>query len=374
MPSPTPGVAEGESSRVTAVILLLAATLALAWANGANDVSKGVAALVGAGVATPAVAWLFGVGATFAGGVAALVWGDALNSLFSGGFLEGVSELSIRAAFAALAGAAGFVLLATWRRWPVSTTHALIGGIIGAAGVEFGAGRIDFGAVAGSFMIPLLASPFLAIGLCWVLLRLNRLLEARLPQWSPGCCDYEAYEKDPFLCTPDEKRPSPLVRRFWLALHWVSGGAVGFARGLNDVPKIAALMIPALAALPAFTPDGQGPATAIALTAFAMTGGALMAGRRLLPVLAKQVASITPSTGLFANFGTAALVLGATPLGLPVSTTHVSGGSLIGVRVADHAPPRAEDALHAILVAWLVTMPSAAAIAAVTALAVIAAG
>jgi PiT family inorganic phosphate transporter len=71
---------------------------------------------------------------------------------------------------------------------------------------------------------------------------------------------------------------------------------------------------------------------------------------------------------LFANLGTAFLVLGATPLGLPVSTTHVSAGSPIGVRVADHAPPRARDALRTILMAWLVTLPSAAAFAALIAL------
>jgi PiT family inorganic phosphate transporter len=77
---------------------------------------------------------------------------------------------------------------------------------------------------------------------------------------------------------------------------------------------------------------------------------------------------MTPTTGLFANLGTAALVPGATPLGLPVSTTNVAAGSLIGVRVGDHAPPRTGDALRTMLYAWLVTLPSAALIAALSAL------
>ena len=101
------------------------------------------------------------------------------------------------------------------------------------------------------------------------------------------------------------------------------------------------------------------------LTSLAMTGGALMAGRRLLPVLAQEVSAMTPTTGLLANLGTALLVLGATPLGLPVSTTHVAAGSIIGVRVADHAPPRARDALRTILLAWFVTLPATAALSAV---------
>jgi len=351
-----------------AAIILSVSTLALAWANGANDVSKGVAALAGSGVATPRAAWILGIVATLAGGLAAILWGGALGALFGGGFLNGAAGLPVGAALAALIGASGFVLLATWRKWPVSTTHALIGGIIGAAIVHFGVHDIAYRTVGAKFLVPLLASPLLAIGLCWVLLLVNRTLEARMPQWTPGCCDPADYDQDPFVCAPPEQQPSRLVRRIWLGAHWASGGAVSFARGLNDVPKMAALMIPALAALPAVTHTPEGGAIAIALTALAMTGGSIMAGRRLLPVLATEVSTMTPSTGLFANLGTAFLVLGATPLGLPVSTTHVAAGSLIGVRVADDAPPRAHDALRTILMAWLVTLPCAAALSAAIAL------
>lgn len=297
-----------------------------------------------------------------------MVWGGALGTLFGGGFLKGASELPVGAALSALAGAAGFVALSTWKRWPVSTTHALIGGIVGAAVVHFGLNDVAYRTVASKFLLPLLASPLLAIALCWLLLALNRLLEKRLPQWTPGCCDPTEHAKDPFVCASHDKRPSPAVRKSWLALHWLSGAAVSFARGLNDVPKMAALMVPALIAWPAVTPGAAGPALAVMLTTLAMTGGAMMAGRRLLPVLANEVSTMTPSTGLFANLGTAILVLAATPLGLPVSTTHVAAGSLIGVRVADHAPPRAHDALQTILMAWFVTLPTAAILSAALAL------
>ncbi len=350
-----------------AAAILSASTLTLAWANGANDVSKGVAALAGSGVGTPRAAWILGVLATLAGGLAAILWGGALGALFGGGFLKRASELPVGAALAALIGAAGFVLLATWRRWPVSTTHALIGGIVGAAIVHFGIHDVAYRAVAEKFLLPLLASPLLAIGFCWALLLLNRVLESHMPRWTPGCCDPADYKKDPFVCAPTAKQPPLVVRRVWLMLHWISGGAVSFARGLNDVPKMAALMIPAFIASPALAAGVGGPALAIALTSTAMTGGAVMAGRRLLPVLATEVSAMTPSTGLFANLGTAFLVLSATPLGLPVSTTHVAAGSLIGVRVADHAPPRVHDALRTILIAWFVTLPSAAIFSAVIA-------
>jgi len=345
--------------------LLSVVILTLAWANGSNDVSKGVAALAGSGIATPRAAWILGVFATLAGGLGAIPWGGALGALFGGGFLKGADVLPVGAALAALAAAAGFVALSTWRRWPVSTTHALIGGIVGAAIAQFGIRDVAVRAVTAKFLVPLLASPALAIGLCWTLLLLNRYVEARMPQWTPGCCAPEDHKKDPFICAPPEQRPSAMTRRVWLALHWLSGGAVSFARGLNDVPKMAALMIPALAAWPTSAIAAKGPALAIMLTSLAMTGGALMAGRRLLPVLAHEVSAMTPTTGLLANLGTALLVLGATPLGLPVSTTHVAAGSIIGVRVADHAPPRARDALRTILLAWFVTLPATAALSAV---------
>jgi PiT family inorganic phosphate transporter len=242
----------------------------------------------------------------------------------------------------------------------------LIGGIIGAAVVQFGLQHVAFRTVASKFLVPLLLSPILAIGLCWALLLVNKVLESKMPHWTPGCCDKAEFDRNPFACAP--RQPSPLVRRLWLTLHWLTGGAVSFARGLNDVPKMAALMIPAVVAWPAVTASVAGPAFAIVLTALAMTGGAIMAGRRLLPVLATEVSSMNAATGLFANLGTALLVLGATPLGLPVSTTHVAAGSLIGVRVADHAPPRTRDALRTILMAWFVTLPTAAAFAAIVAI------
>jgi len=347
-------------------IALLLATTALGWANGANDVSKGVAALAGSGVTTPRSAWLLGVGGTAAGGCAAIYAGDPLSTLFGGGFLRSASALGVEAAFAALVGAAGFVLAATWMRWPVSTTHALIGGIVGAAVIQFGPEGVAFNAILASFALPLLLSPLMAIGLCWLLIQINRIAEARIPRWTPGCCDETEWKRDPFICGPEEERPPLAVRRVWLALHWISAGAVSFARGLNDTPKIAALMIPAFAFLPVL-PSDSGPRLAVLIIAISMSAGGYMAGRRILPVLAKGVSNMNVSTGLFANMGTAFLVLAATPLGYPVSTTHVTTGSLIGVRVAGHAPARGQDALRVIFLAWLVTLPIAGATAALVA-------
>ncbi len=348
---------------ITAIVLL-AMVLALAWANGANDVAKGVATLSGSGIAGAQRALLWGSFASVLGGLAAIAWGGALVSLFSKGFLAGNPELSWGFSFGAIGGAAGWVLLATWLRLPVSTTHALIGGVAGAALATWGAEAVRLAAVVNKALVPLLASPLIAIGVCSVLLFATRLVERRLPAWSPGCCATADYERDPFVCAAPQDVSTRTVRRIWLGLHWLSSGLVSFARGLNDVPKIAALGLPAVFALPlAESPLITATTAALLLVTLAMGAGSIWGGYRLLPMLASGVSQLDVRTGLAANLGTSMLVLAASPLGLPVSTTHVSTGSLMGVRFAEGRRPKTGDALKVILFGWVVTLPVAAALA-----------
>ena len=96
--------------------------------------------------------------------------------------------------------------------------------------------------------------------------------------------------------------------------------------------------------------------------------GGLWGGYKVLNTLAYRVAAIDPRTGLIANTGTSLLVLAATPLGLPVSTTHISTGALMGVRWVDHSRPREKDALKLILVGWLITVPAAGTVSAAVSL------
>lgn len=344
-------------------IVLLAMVLGLAWANGANDVAKGVATLVGGGVASAQRAILWGGLTSVLGGLAALAWGGALVSLFSKGFLAGNPELSWGFSFGAIGGAAAWVLLATRFCLPVSTTHGLIGGVMGAALATWGPEAVHFAAVGNKALIPLLASPLAAIALCGVLLLATRLVDRHLPSWSPGCCDPGEYGKDPFVCAPETPH-TRRVRRAWVGLHWLSSGLVSFARGLNDVPKIAALALPALIAVPFAQVSAVSlTAGALVLVTMAMGAGSVWGGFRLMPVLSCRVSQLDVRTGLAANLGTSMLVLAASPLGLPVSTTHVATGSLMGVRFGERSRPLAGDALKTILFGWVVTLPVAAAMA-----------
>ncbi len=136
-------------------------------------------------------------------------------------------------------------------------------------------------------------------------------------------------------------------------LHYLSGGAVGFARGLNDTPKIVALMVAARA-----LPTEWG----LALVAVVMAAGGVLNARRVAETMSKKITSMNPGQGFTANLVTSVLVVAATLFSLPVSTTHVSVGSLFGIGVVNRTA-RGKTILN-ILLAWVTTLPIAAALSA----------
>ncbi|MGH8480986.1 MAG: inorganic phosphate transporter, partial [Nevskiaceae bacterium] len=127
-----------------------------------------------------------------------------------------------------------------------------------------------------------------------------------------------------------------------------------FARGVNDTPKIVALVLlaaPVVGGLAAF------PAVAIAMAA-----GGLLGARRVAQTMSKKITAMNPGQGLTANLITSALVLAASPLGLPLSTTHVSCGALFGIGAVTRQARW--KTIAGILAAWLVTLPLAAVLGA----------
>ena len=342
-----------------AVALIGLLILVLAWANGANDVAKGVATLAGSGASSAKRAVIWGTLWTVFGGLTAAIWGGALVSTFSSGFLAPGFQADLGFIGSAMLGASIWLLAATCLGLPVSTTHALLGGVIGAALITAGPQGLRAAAVANKALLPLLVSPLIAIVFCWLLLLVARVIVRKV---GPKTTFADANTSHiPPLANVGEQ--------IWTGLHWLSSAATSFARGLNDVPKIAAFLTLMVALVPIW--DSQsiplGSALPFIAVALAMGLGSLWGGFRVLNVLAHRVAPLDASRGLAANFGTSIIVLTATPFGLPVSTTHVSTGSLMGIRWADRARPSHVDALKMILFGWVVTLPVASALAALSA-------
>jgi PiT family inorganic phosphate transporter len=365
---------------MTLTLALIAfAVLFLAYSNGANDNFKGVATLFGSGTCTYRTALVWATITTLAGSLLALALARGLVDTFKGKGLVPDAMIAQPAFVLAVAlGAALTVLLATLTGLPVSTTHALTGGLVGA-GMLAAAGDVKFSALGTSFVLPLLFSPIAAMVLTVVIYPLFRWVRRRSGVNSVSClCVGAAYEE--VAAQPDGTlmlvktgvavevgTASECVQRYQGrvvgleagrlldGLHYLSGGAVGFARGLNDTPKIVALLLAG---------EAVNPNLGLVLVAVVMAVGGVLNARRVAETMSKKITRMSPGQGFSANLVTSVLVAGASRLGLPVSTTHVSVGSLFGIGLVS-GTARARMILT-ILVAWVTTLPIGAALAAGT--------
>jgi PiT family inorganic phosphate transporter len=305
-----------------APLLILGAAL-VALTNGANANFKGVASLYGSGTTTRRLALWWGTIATLAGSVASAFLAQGLLQSFSGKGLVADDVLRTPAFASSVAiGAAATSFLANRFGFPVSTTHALVGALVGAGLVSDESVRLE--ALGKNFFFPLFFSPFVAVVL--------------------GAVAYRVLGASGL---------APVSRSRSLdAAHFASAGAASFARGLNDTPKIAALLM--------IVPNLSVPMALMAI-GLLIAIGALVDSKHVAETLANKVTAMTPGQGFAANLVTAALVTTASFHGLPVSTTHVSVGSLLGMG-ASTGQAKWRKVIE-ILVAWVTTLPIAAAMA-----------
>jgi PiT family inorganic phosphate transporter len=367
----------GAAAVSVSLVLIAMAILFLAYSNGANDNFKGVATLFGSGTATYRTALAWATATTLAGSLLALVLAHGLVETFKGkGLVPDAVTAQPAFLLAVSLGAALTVLLATWTGLPVSTTHALTGGLVGA-GLLAAAGDVHLAALGKSFVLPLLFSPAVALVLTVLLYPLFRRARRAWGVTSSSCvCVGTAYEE----VAPRADGTLMLVRtgavvtvgqasacveryrgrvlgleagRVLDGLHYLSGGAVGFARGLNDTPKIVALLLAG---------EALSPSLGLVLVALVMAAGGVLNARRVAETMSRKITRLNPGQGFTANLVTALLVAGASRLGLPVSTTHVAVGALFGIGVVN-GTARARTVLG-ILLAWVTTLPLGAVLAA----------
>lgn len=360
-------------------LLLVGATCLLAYSNGANDNFKGVASLFGSGTTDYRTALAWGTFSTFLGSLASVVLAQGLLSAFSG---KGLVPPAIASGelflLSVAAGAGGTVILATILGFPISTTHSLVGAIVGA-GVLGAGGDLDLTVLATTFVVPLVVSPFAAVVLAGVLywgLHRGRLwigvtkdtcvcLGEPVPALEMGGGSLAVVQRSTaparLVVDTEHRCAESYAGRFvgvrWQRLmdmaHFMSAGVVSFARGLNDTPKIAALLL-AVQVL-----DVQGGLIAVGV---AIAVGGLLSARRVALTMAQKITSMNHGQGFAANIATGVLVIWASRLGLPVSTTHVSVGSLFGIGVTTGQADL--TVMRNVVLSWVLTLPCAAALAA----------
>jgi len=355
-------------------IIIVGATLLVAYANGANDNFKGVATLYGSATTDYRRALGWATITTFAGSLTAFFVATQLVSMFQGqGLVPAALSQSQPFLATVILGAALTVLLATKIGIPISTTHSLTGALLGSGAVAVG-GQLGFQTLSAGFFLPLLVSPVIAVALamlCYPLFS-SAIAYAGLTNENCICVGSDLV---PTFVTPDgifftETTPGLRVivdnpvacarqltgtvfgidgQRLLDIGHFLSAGSVSFARGLNDTPKLVALGL-AISAL--------NMAWSVVLVALAMALGGVMHSRKIAETVGKRITPMDSDQGFVANLVTSFLVIVASKWGLPVSTTHVSCGALFGIGMANGQARWLM--IRTISLAWLLTLPTAA--------------
>jgi PiT family inorganic phosphate transporter len=361
------------------IAFLFIATCFLAYSNGANDNFKGVASLFGSRTCSYKTAISWATLTTGAGSIAAIFLAQSLLKKFSGkGLVPDALTAQPEFLLAVALGAGATVILAALLGFPISTTHGLTGALVGA-GLVTGASSVNFAALGRNFVTPLLLSPLIAILAGAALYSFLRALRLSFGIGKEMCICVGSETQVVPVPRPDglfaaEALPKLTVTadqpavcqqrytgsflgvnagRLVDAFHFLSAGAVSFARGLNDTPKIAALLLVATALKIHW---------GLVAVAVAMAVGGLLNARKVADTMANKITDMNTGQGFAANLATALLVNTASYHGLPVSTTHVSVGALVGIGIATRRVKW--KPVIGVLLSWVITLPCAAALAA----------
>lgn len=395
-----------------AVICALVLGLYMAWAIGANDVANAMGTSVGSGALT---LW----GAVGVAGVleftgAFLVGGHVTKTIRGGILVPEIASASpdavVYGMLASLCAAATWLVVATRSGWPVSTTHSIVGAIVGFGAVGLGIEGVEWRKlipIASSWVLSPLISGTAAF-LLFTFVRRTILDQAdpirQVRRWGPAHIfaltvvlalvtlykglknlklDFQLWEAVGLACAvalvatfagaalmrrirvdPEMDRDFhyTTVERTFAVLQIASACAIAFAHGSNDVanaigPLAAVLHISATGAVEASAPV---PVGVLALGGVGIIAGLAMWGHRVIQTVGQRITQLTPTRGYAATAAAATTIVLASRLGIPVSTTHVLVGAVLGVGLARGIAALDYGVVGRIALSWIVTLPAGA--------------
>jgi PiT family inorganic phosphate transporter len=320
------------------VVIVVATALAFDFTNGFHDTANVVATSISTRAMAPQLAVGYAAVLNFAGAfisleVAATVANDVVAVRAEPEFLLVV--------FGGLVGAIAWNLITWYFGLPSSSSHALIGGMVGAAFVSEGADAVMGDGVLGKVMVPALVAPTLAFVVGGMAILLMYRIVGRL-------------------------RPGPVSRGF-RAGQVVSGGLLALAHGTNDAQKTMGVIALALVANGTIAADDfHIPDWVVASAATAIALGTYAGGWRIIKTMGSRIHKMDSAQGFAAQGAGAAVILASSQVGFPLSTTHTISGAVIGSGAAKRLSAVRWGVAGNIVVAWVLTLPAAAAMGGVT--------
>jgi PiT family inorganic phosphate transporter len=323
------------------VVLVIALALFFDFTNGFHDTANAMATPIATGALRPKVAVALAavlnlIGAFLSTEVAKTISGGLIREGEDGVFIT--PELI----FAGLIGAITWNMITWLLGLPSSSSHALFGGLIGAALVGFGAQAIDGGVVMSKIVLPALLAPLTAGLVAFAATKLAYAITRR----SDG--------------RPDGRDGFRYAQVF-------SSSLVALAHGTNDAQKTMGVITLTLISV-GMQPVGSGPETWVVVTcAVAIALGTYMGGWRIIKTLGTGLTDVKPAQGFAAETSTAATILASSHLGFALSTTQVASGSVIGSGLGRRGSTVRWRTAGRIGIGWLLTLPAAGGVGAVAA-------
>ena len=310
------------------LFLVVGTALAFDFTNGFHDTANAMATSIATGALKPKVA----VGVSAILNLAGAFLSLSVAATIAKGVID-QNYVTLDVIFAGLAGAILWNVITWYLGIPSSSSHALIGGVVGAMLVHAGSKAVIWSGVLSKVLVPAVLAPFIAGGIAalatWLAFRITRSVA-----------------------------DSPKRRSF----RWAQVGSasmVSLAHGTNDAQKTMGIITLALIANGNLTKGGTTPTWTILACGLAISLGTYIGGWRIIRTLGKGLTDIDTPQGFAAETSSAVVILTSTHLGFPLSTTQVCTGSVVGTGIGHHVPVR-WGVFGRMCVAWLFTFPAAA--------------
>src|SRR5580765_1115293 len=311
------------------LVAVVAIALFFDFTNGFHDTANSIATSVSTGALSPRLAVASAAVLNFAGAFVSV----AAAATNKKGIVD-QDAITLEVVMAGLVGAITWNLVTWLVGLPSSSSHALIGGMIGATISASGASFVNWDGVIHNVLIPSLVAPFLGVAFAFLLILGITWLVAR-------------------------RAPTKVNRGFRKA-QLVSGAFVAFTHGTNDAQKTMGIIALALVASGHLDPNFERPPTwVIGASAIAMAAGTYAGGWRIIKTLGTRIAKIDPAQGFAAQTACASILWGTAHFGFPVSTTHTISGSVLGAGAVRGFHAVRWGVAGNILVAWIFTIPMA---------------